>query len=121
MDAAIEAGLPEGTVVLRRWRHAGVDCVVADVHGELSGMARLGGRGRAGHGSWLLLRPVPARRYWSMEVLARFVSPGSAELAAWGADGAEWAIERVRRDVEEFVDSAPAPGHSDEPRTPSPV
>lgn len=116
MDVSIERSLPDGVVAVRCWRHAGIDCAVADVHGALSGLARTGHR-RSGWsrvtavdalpperlGQWVLLRPAPAGRYWSVEDLARFVSPSSAELAAWGS-GEVWAVERVCRIVNGFVD-----------------
>lgn len=122
MCAAIETELPRGVVALRCWRHAGIDCAVGDLAGTVLGLARLGHR-RSGWsrvsagdplpesewGPWVLLRPAPARQYCSVEVLARYVTPGTPELAAWTDSAEVWAIERVARIVEEFVDTVPKP------------
>lgn len=141
-SSEIPADFPDGVVPLELWTRAGIACAVGSIGGSLYGLVRAAGlhtgwtRYRPERelsaaevqtltpqnlGAWVAFPVAPVSRYWSNEVLARFVTEGSPDLAAWDQCGHVWAFEKIRRDVGDFVDAAvrssvPAPRR---PPTPS--
>lgn len=117
---------PNGVVALHVWRHANVDCAVGSLGRRLYGLARVASAkrgwtryeraqhldGTAAHtlapenlGEWAAFDVGPISRYWAHEVRARFVSGMSPELVAWDQQGHAWMVEKVRHEVNEFVDA----------------
>lgn len=125
-DSVAVSDVPEGIAVVERWKHIGIDCAVGGVGGALYGLARLRDNHHAPRGyatdrgsvaeavrpdrlgRWLALDLGPVGRFWSQEVLARFVAAGSAELCAWDQGGWVWAVQRGVREVNAVVDAVVA-------------
>ncbi|MBA8824621.1 hypothetical protein FHX42_001968 [Saccharopolyspora lacisalsi] len=112
---------PGGIVVVRRWVYRAVDCAIGSVDGFLYGLARVaesrsapntaptyasGALSPANLGPWLAFDIPPLSRYWSSEVLSRLATAGSSDLVAWDVYGYEWGIEKLRSEVNGFVDTA---------------
>lgn len=118
---ALAGDIPGGVEAVRCWTYRDVDCAVGSVGGSLYGFARMAGShsgwskyrpaddpdtfGPRNLGSWLVLDVSPLSRYWSQEVLSRLSTTGSSELVAWDVHGYAWGIEKIRGEVNGFVDA----------------